>query len=104
MEEYSEYVGLDVDKDRIAVGVASPDRGKPRLVGIIANSKKSVLKLVGKLSPNGEVLGFCYEAGPCGYDLYRWIKETGHDCEVVAMNRCVSSSRARPSVPSRSSF
>ncbi len=61
MEEYSEYVGLDVDKDTIAVAVASAGRGKAKSLGIISNTKKSVLKLIGKLSPDGEVLGFCYE-------------------------------------------
>ena len=32
----------------------------------------------------GEVLLFCYEAGPCGYGLYRQLIILGHDCEVVA--------------------
>ena len=63
MEEYSEYVGLDVDKNTIAiaVAVASAGRGKAKSLGIISNTKKSVLKLIGKLSPDGEVLGLCYE-------------------------------------------
>ena len=56
-------------------------------LGIIANTKKSVLKLVDKLSPNGKVLGLCYEAGPCGYELYCWVKQTGHDCEVVTPSK-----------------
>ena len=84
MEEYSGYVGLDVHKDTIAVAVAWPGRGKPESLGIIANSKRSLLRLAGKLSPNGEVLGFCYEASSCGYEVYRWLKGVGHDCEVVA--------------------
>ena len=87
MEEYSGYVGLDVHKDTIAVAVALPGRSKPKSLGIIANNKRSILKLIGKLSPNGEALGFCYEAGPCGYELYRWVKERGHDCDVVAPSK-----------------
>ena len=87
MEEYSGYVGLDVHKDTIAVSVAWPGRSKPEPVGIIANSKRSLLRMVEKLSPHGEVLGFCYEASSCGYDVYRWIKQSGHDCEVVAPRR-----------------
>ena len=31
----------------------------------------------------GRVLGLPDE-GPCGYEVYRLIKETGHDCVVVA--------------------
>jgi transposase len=39
---------------------------------------------VKKLNPDGEVLAFCYEAGPCGYVLYRQLTRMGHDCIVVA--------------------
>ncbi len=46
MEEYSGYVGLDVHKDTIAVAVAYPGRSKPETLGVIANTKKSILNLV----------------------------------------------------------
>jgi len=36
------------------------------------------------VSPNGEVVSYCYEAGPCGYGIYRQISGSGHDCSVVA--------------------
>ena len=36
------------------------------------------------VSPNGEVTSYCYEAGPCGYGIYRQISNSGHDCSVVA--------------------
>jgi transposase len=29
-------------------------------------------------------LHFCYEAGPCGYGVFRLIKELGHNYSVVA--------------------
>ena len=29
-------------------------------------------------------MAFCYEAGPCGYGLYRQITALGHECVVVA--------------------
>jgi transposase len=85
MNEFSSvYVGLDVHKDTIAVGVARAGRGKPEYAGEIKNSVAAVRKLLKRLSPDGEVLQICYEAGPCGYGLYRQIKSLGHDCEVVA--------------------
>jgi transposase len=85
MNEFSSvYVGLDVHKDTIAVGVARAGRGKPEYAGEIKNSVAAVRKLLRRLSPDGEVLQVCYEAGPCGYGLYRQIKSLGHDCEVVA--------------------
>jgi len=83
---YPAYIGLDVHKETIAISVARCGRGKPESWGEIANRPKRVTKLIERLSKefDGEVLLFCYEAGPCGYVLYRQILELGHDCEVVA--------------------
>jgi transposase len=39
------------------------------------------------VSPNGEVVSYCYEAGPCGYGIYLEISGSGHDCNVVAPSR-----------------
>ena len=41
-------------------------------------------KLVQGLACGGRRLNFCYEAGPCGYGLYRLLRGLGHDCIVVA--------------------
>lgn len=86
MFEYPAYVGLDVHKDTIVVSLARAGRVAPEARGEIANKPKSVKQLVDRLSCEygGEVLLFCYEAGPCGYDLYRQIIALGHDCQVVA--------------------
>jgi len=29
-------------------------------------------------------MAFCYEADPCGYEIYRHINSLGYQCEVVA--------------------
>ena len=84
MYEFSKYVGLDTHKDTIAVAVSDACGGKPRYYGEIANTPEEITKLAKKLSPDGEVLSFCYEAGPCGYGIYRQISKMGHDCSVVA--------------------
>jgi len=84
MNEFSKYVGLDTHKDTIAVAVSDAFGGKPRYYGEIANTPEAITKLVKKLSPDGEVVSFCYEAGPCGYGIYRQISSLGHDCAVVA--------------------
>jgi len=83
---YPAYIGLDVHKETIAVAVARAGREEPEFRGEIANKPKKVARLVERLSQefNGEVLLFCYEAGPCGYVLYRQLLELGHDCQVVA--------------------
>jgi len=88
-EHHAAYVGLDVHKEAIAVAVAEPGRAEPVYRGEIANKPKSIEKLIGKLSAayDGALLQFCYEAGPCGYVLYRQILACGHDCQVVAPSR-----------------
>jgi transposase len=40
--------------------------------------------LVERLAKGGRPLSFCYEAGPCGYGLYRHLLALGHECTVVA--------------------
>jgi len=83
---YAAYIGLDVHKETIAVAVAENGRGQPESLGEIANQPKTVAKLIERLGARygGERLLFVYEAGPCGYGVYRQIVAMGHDCEVVA--------------------
>ncbi len=64
--------------------VAVPGREEPVFRGEIRNQRSSLRRLVGNLSPHGEVLSFCYEAGPSGYGVHRELVATGHDCMVVA--------------------
>lgn len=84
MNEFNVYVGLDVHKATIAVAVARPGRREPEYCGNIANNDAALRKLLKQLSRNGESLSFCYEAGPCGYGLYRDLTAQGHGCAVVA--------------------
>lgn len=84
MNEFSKYVGLDTHKATIAVAVADAVGGGVRYYGEISNTPEAIDKLVMNLCPGGEVLSFCYEAGPCGYEIYRQIKQLGHHCSVVA--------------------
>ncbi len=57
------YVGLDVHKDTIAIGLAAPGRDPARLMGEITHD---VNRLIRKLQPLGEPAGvhIVYEAGP----------------------------------------
>lgn len=85
-DRYGLYIGLDVHKETIAVAVAAPGRGEPWYQGEIANTPKALTKLVRRLAgeTHGEQLLFCYEAGPCGYGIYRQLLALGQGCEVVA--------------------
>ncbi len=84
MKEFSKYVGLDTHKDTIAVAVADALGGNPRYYGEIANTADAIHKLVKRLSADGEVVSFCYEAGPCGDEIYRQVSRLGQHCSVVA--------------------
>ena len=85
MEELSKYVGLDVHKERTVVAIADGGlRGEVRDYGSIATTRSAIEGLAKKLSGSGRRLSFCYEAGPCGYGIYRWLRELGHECIVVA--------------------
>ncbi len=86
---YGAYVGLDVHKDTIAVAVAPAGRGAPEDLGEIANRPAAVARLARELcaAHGGGMPLFSYEAGPCGYGLYRQLRELGFDCEVVAPSR-----------------
>jgi transposase len=84
MAEGTTFVGLDAHKVAIKVAVLLPGESKP-VECQFENEKAAVRRLVRKvqrLAP-GEVR-FCYEAGPCGYALQRWIREQGVSCVVVA--------------------
>ncbi len=83
---YTAFIGLDVHKETIAVAVALPGRDEPQYRGEIAHEPKEIQKWLNRLSVefDGALLLFCYEAGPCGYGLYRQISEAGHACQVVA--------------------
>lgn len=65
------------------MAVADTGQSKPRYYGEVANTPEAVAKLVKRQSPGGEVLSFCYEAGPCGYGIHRQLTQLGHDCTVV---------------------
>lgn len=74
-------------KATIAVCVAEAGRGgEVRFVGEIPNEPGALDKLAARLGRGGWSLRFVYEAGPCGYGVYRHLRRRGHDCVVVAPN------------------
>jgi transposase len=79
------YVGLDVHKDSIAVAYVAKDHDAAVIyLGTIGTRPCDIDQLVRKLQSKAPHLVFVYEAGPCGYWLYRYLTKKGQVCWVVA--------------------
>ncbi len=80
MKDCNTIVGMDVHKETIVAAVLRRGSEKPGEIARMENRPESVRKLVRRLS--GGV--FVYEAGPCGYDVYRQISGMKRECVVIA--------------------
>ncbi|AQV92830.1 IS110 family transposase [Cupriavidus necator] len=77
------YVGLDVHKDSITIAYAL-GMGEVELLGKIGTSKADIDRLCKRLQSKARHIHFVYEAGPCGYGLYRQLAGKGFECIVCA--------------------
>ena len=88
MKRTIKNIGLDVHKNSISFGIADDDRdGEVRFYGKINNDMDQLDKVIRKLISKGAVLRFVYEAGPCGYGIYRYLTKNDTDCVVVAPSK-----------------
>ena len=81
------FIGLDTHKDFHEVAYCEDGRGVDAVhYGRIPSSKQSIKKLVRQFESKypSATLHFVYEAGPCGYWIYRLLTSLGHVCYVVS--------------------
>jgi transposase len=79
------YIGLDVHKESVTVAyVANAHDADVTFLGAIGTRQVDIDQLVRKLHSKATHRVFAYEAGPCGYWLYRYLTQKGHVCYVVA--------------------
>ncbi len=88
MKKILKYIGLDVHKNSISIGIADEGRdGEVRYYGKIDNNMDQQTKCLRKFISQGAELRCVYEAGGCGYHIYRYLTSNGIECEVIAPSK-----------------
>lgn len=81
----TKFIGLDVHQHSFTLAIAdNGPEGEVRLYGAIKNTVEALDKIIRKLVSTGAELRFVYEAGPCGFVLYRHFSGNGFTCMVAA--------------------
>ena len=85
MAKRNTFVGLDVHKDSIVVAIAESGRfGEVREYGTVGGELEALDKVLRALRAPGRTLHVVYEAGPCGFTIFRHLTRLGEDCAVVS--------------------
>jgi transposase len=96
MTKRIKYIGMDVHKKSIAIAIADSGRQQEvRFYGNIANRLDVLDKIIRKFISDGSELRFVYEAGPCGYQIYRHLTQKGFECMVAAPSQIPKKSGQR---------
>jgi hypothetical protein len=81
------HVESDVHKESIDIATADPGRtGEARHLGTIGGDLASLDKALRKLTSKGHKLHVVYEAGPCGFVIWRHLTALGQSFDVVALS------------------
>lgn len=81
------FIGLDTHKEFVEVAYIEDQRGAQAIHhGRQSTTKLAITKLARQFESKypDATLHFVYEAGPCGYWIYRLLTRLGHCCYVVA--------------------
>lgn len=84
MDQFT-YVGMDVHKDSIVIASVRGSEEVPTTCEI-PNDPQAIRRLFKRLGAPGEIRA-CYEAGPCGFVLHRFVGSLGIRCDVIAPSR-----------------
>lgn len=77
-----QWIVFDVHKNSLVAGVL-PAQGDTPEVSRIENTERAIRRFFERAGDPGS-LAVAYEAGPCGYDLYRLLSGMGIACDVIA--------------------
>lgn len=76
------FVGMDVHKDSIDIAIA--DSKEARLFGRVGGEAATLDRAIRRLRSVHRKPVFVYEAGPCGFWIYRRLRAQGLACLVVS--------------------
>jgi transposase len=79
------FIGMDVHKKTITIAIAEEGSlDSAGIYGTINNDFDALDKFCRKMLSTASQLHFVYEAGACGYSIYRHLTRKGFDCIVAA--------------------
>jgi len=82
MFKYTTFIGMDVHTKSISIAIANAKGVE--FFGSINNNPAAIENFLQKLRVSFDQIYACYEAGPCGYDLYWYLNKRGIKCDVIA--------------------
>lgn len=77
------FVGLDIRKESIVAAYAI-GAGDIQDLGNLEVLQRDLDRLCARMRAKGSRVRFVYQAGPCGYAVYRYLTAKGFDCTVCA--------------------
>jgi transposase len=77
------FVALDVHQKSIVAAYAVDD-GELEDLGQVGILQRDLDRLCKRMQAKGSQVRFVYEAGPCGYAVYRYLTAKGFECTVCA--------------------
>src|SRR5262244_1290612 len=78
------WVGMDTDTKNNQVAVYRGWDKEPAAEWIAGMDRKGMQRLIERLKKEEGEVRCVYEAGPCGYELYRRLRKAGIHCDVIA--------------------
>jgi transposase len=78
------WIAMDTAAETIHVSIFRGEEATPSEEFEVAADARGIGRLKKKLEKETGTVKCVYEAGPCGYGLYRTLKASGYDCQVIA--------------------